>query len=51
MFVFTVGSAGLRNIFPVLKFLTALIFLISINFLTRSRTVNAFVNMLFLQPC
>jgi len=26
MFVFTVGSTGLRNFFPAFKFLTALIF-------------------------
>jgi len=35
MFVFTVGTSGLCNYFPVLKFLTALIFLIAINSLTR----------------
>jgi len=34
MFVCTVGTAGLRNFFPALQFLTALIFLIAINSLT-----------------
>jgi len=34
MFVFTVGTTDLRNyFFPALKFLTALIFFITINFL------------------
>jgi len=35
MFVFNVGTSGLPNLFPVLKFLTALIFLIAINSLPR----------------
>jgi len=38
MFVFTVGTAGLRNIFPLLKFLIILIFLIAINSLMCSLT-------------
>jgi len=34
MFVFTVGTAGLRNFFPALEILTALILLVTINSLT-----------------
>ena len=44
MFVFTVGTSGLRNIFPVLKFLTTLNYLIAIN------SFNALVDALNLQP-
>jgi len=36
MFMFTVGTTGLLKFFPALKFLTALIFKIVIDSLTRS---------------
>jgi len=35
MFVFTVGTAGLHNLYPVLKIFMALIFRIAINSLTH----------------
>ena len=48
MFLFTFGTAGLRNIFP-LKFLTALMFLIVINSLTRHALILQLSTNLFLR--